>query len=125
MIGKTISHYRILEKIGSGGMGIVYKAQDTKLDRFVALKFLTAQFGEDEEEKQRFIQEAKAASALQHNNIYIKYHLAKALEGAGQTDQAMKLYDDVATWNFNGIGAALTRKEAMDKAKKMSEMTKK
>ncbi len=59
------------------------------------------------------------------NNIYIKYHLAKALEGAGQTDQAMKLYDDVATWNFNGIGAALTRKDAMDKAKKMSEMTKK
>ena len=53
------------------------------------------------------------------NNIYIKYHLAKALEGAGQTDQAMKLYEDVATWNFNGAGAALTRKEAIDKVKKM------
>jgi len=51
------------------------------------------------------------------NNIYIKYHLAKALEGAGQTDQAMNLYEDVATWNFNGVGAALTRKEAIDKAK--------
>jgi len=59
------------------------------------------------------------------NNIYIKYHLAKALEGAGQTDQAMKLYEDVATWNFNGIGAALTRKEAMNKAQELSEMKEK
>jgi tetratricopeptide (TPR) repeat protein len=66
---------------------------------------------------------AEAAEHFQQgnheNNIYIKYHLAKALEGAGQTDQAMKLYEEVATWNFNGIGAALTRKEAMDKAKKI------
>ena len=69
MIGKTISHYKILKKIGQGGMGIVYKAQDLKLDRFVALKFLPPQIGLDEKKKRRFIHEAKAASALDHHNI--------------------------------------------------------
>ena len=69
MIGKTISHYKIIEKIGSGGMGVVYKAQDLKLDRFVALKFLPPHLTTSDEEKQRFIHEAKAASALQHHNI--------------------------------------------------------
>ena len=69
MIGKTISHYRIIEKIGGGGMGIVYKAQDLKLDRFVALKFLPPHLTTSKEEKQRFIHEAKAASTLEHNNI--------------------------------------------------------
>ncbi|MFQ5637699.1 MAG: protein kinase, partial [bacterium] len=69
MIGKAISHYKILKKLGEGGMGIVYKAEDTKLDRFVALKFLPQYLSQAEEEKKRFIHEAKAASALDHPNI--------------------------------------------------------
>jgi Tol biopolymer transport system component/predicted Ser/Thr protein kinase len=69
MIGETILHYKILEKLGEGGMGEVYKAQDTKLDRFVALKFLSSQLTATEDEKARFIQEAKSASAMNHPNV--------------------------------------------------------
>jgi len=81
MIGETISHYKILEKLGEGGMGVVYKAQDTTLDRFVAIKVLPPHLSKDEEATKRFIHEAKAASALDHAHIGTIYDVDKTSDG--------------------------------------------
>jgi tetratricopeptide (TPR) repeat protein len=91
MIGKTISHYEILEKLGEGGMGVVYKARDLDLDRFVAIKFLPQHLSEDDEARARFIHEAKAASALNHPNIGVVHEIGRTDDG--YTFMVMACYD--------------------------------
>ena len=94
MIGQTISHYKILEKLGEGGMGMVYKAQDTKLGRFAALKFLLPELVTGGEERRRFIEEAKATSALDHPNIGTLYGTEETADG--QMFMAMAYYEGVS-----------------------------
>jgi eukaryotic-like serine/threonine-protein kinase len=113
MIGRTVSHYEIVEKIGEGGMGVVYKAHDTRLDRDVALKFLSSPGTQTEELKQRFIHEAKAASSLDHPNICSIYEIDETSDG--QLYIAMRAYDGVSL-NKKIQSGSLTPVEIIDYA---------
>jgi serine/threonine protein kinase/Tfp pilus assembly protein PilF len=110
MIGKTISHYKIIEKIGQGGMGVVYKAEDVKLKRLVALKFLRRQVLGNEEEKARFLNEAQAIALLDHPNICTIFEIDEA---KGQTFIATSYIEGQSLKDKIASGS-LTLKEAID-----------
>ena len=118
MIGRTLSHYTILEKLGEGGMGVVYKARDTKLDRIVAMKFLPPHLGINEKEKKRFVHEAKAASALDHHNICNIHEIDETEDG--QLFIVMACYEG-DTLKKKIEGGQLKLEEALDIVVQLAE----
>jgi len=117
LVGSTVSHYKITAKLGEGGMGVVYKAEDTKLDRIVALKFLADHLLNDEEAKQRFLREAKAAAALNHPNICTVYEIDEA---DGKTFIAMEFIEG-ETIEDRITAGPLSIKDALDIARQAAD----
>lgn len=118
MIGTTVGQFRIEEQLGSGGMGVVYRALDTKLDRQVALKFLPPSLSSDEEAKKRFIQEAKAASGLDHPNICTIFDIGESDDG--RLFIAMAYYDG-ETLKYRLSSGALDTEEALSIARQIAQ----
>ncbi len=118
MIGRHVAHYNIVEKVGAGGMGVVYRAEDTRLHRWVALKFLSPDLTRDEEAKHRFILEAQSASALEHPNICTIIDIGESTDG----QSFMAMADDAGeTLKTKIARGPLTLAEAVDYAAQVAE----